>query len=90
MAHSDPSAELDYDRRPLGSMTVEFAISARYELCVDCDTCRVIRPVNLLALAVAGRDKQEIRTLKFRCHKCGARGVPRLSGWEDGGRTSYS
>lgn len=90
MAHSDPSAEIRTDRRQLGSMTVEFAISAGYDLTVRCDGCRVSRPVRLLALAVAGREKQEIRKLKFGCHKCGAIGHPELNGWEDGGRTSYS
>jgi len=92
MPHSDPAAEISYQHRPLGRMTVDYAISAKYDLHVHCAKCRVVRPVDLLSLALAGRGGQAIADIKFVCSKpeCRARGTPFVDGWEDGGRTSYS
>lgn len=53
-------------------------------LAVSCERCRCLREVDLTALMVAGRGKQEVRKLRFRCSVCSSPGVPLVSWWNQG------
>lgn len=51
------------------------------ELCGYCETCRVLRPVDLLALKVAGRGDQLIGDMSLRCEACGEPGQALVEWW---------
>lgn len=71
-------------------LTPEFCLQANYALSVHCARCRVLRDVDLLALAASGREKMEIGKMRFRCTKCGEPGQPIVSGWAEGDRKTWS
>lgn len=53
--------------------TPSYLLSARYSLSISCDTCRVLRDVDLLALDLA-RGNQPVSEMKFRCSVCKGNG----------------
>lgn len=52
-------------------LTPEAALLRNLDLTVYCDPCRVGRPVDLMALAVA-KPGRLLRKMTFRCSKCGS------------------
>jgi hypothetical protein len=68
--------------RALPDFTPRDVLTARYELNVFCETCRVLRPFNLAPLIAAGKGDVRLADLRFRCHKCSGLGSAFLT-WRD-------
>lgn len=50
--------------------TPETLVACDARLYVNCTACRVLRPLDLHALCAAGRDRQRLAEMMFRCTTC--------------------
>lgn len=75
--------------------TPEYLIATGARMYLWCEACRITRTANILALNVAGRGKQPVARMKFRCSTCAALGRPTTTSavidwFEDGRNHSFN
>lgn len=56
------------------AFTPETLITLQAKLYINCRACRVLRPADAAALCAAGRGRQQLAEMRFRCTTCASLG----------------